>query len=159
MSLSLALDWIIKIEGGYVNDPDDPGGETKYGISKRAFPTEDIRNLTEERARFLYAEGYWTPGCSALDKISPALAVAYFDMVVNSGRTAARRVLYSSMGFDPDTAVKWTDVEARVRHLGTDAALIAFLLERVFFLNSLAHSRKYIRGWINRQRALKDLLV
>ena len=39
----LASDWILQTEGGYVNDPADPGGETKYGISKKAYPTVDIK--------------------------------------------------------------------------------------------------------------------
>ena len=45
------IEGVIEKEGGYVNDPDDPGGETKYGISKKAFPKEDIKNLTIVRAK------------------------------------------------------------------------------------------------------------
>ena len=41
---------LIGFEGGYVNNPADPGGETKYGISRRAYPGEDIANMTVERA-------------------------------------------------------------------------------------------------------------
>ena len=44
------IEVVLKHEGGYVNDPDDPGGETKYGISKKAYPDEDIKELTIERA-------------------------------------------------------------------------------------------------------------
>lgn len=48
-------------EGGEVNDPDDPGGHTKYGISKRAYPNEDIGALTPERASHLAQRDYWFP--------------------------------------------------------------------------------------------------
>ncbi len=51
----------VDVEGGYVNDLDDPGGETKFGISKRAYPNEDIKNLTIERAKFLGKRDYWYP--------------------------------------------------------------------------------------------------
>lgn len=44
MNFDLAFEIIIGHEGGYVNDPRDPGGETRYGISKRAYPNEDINN-------------------------------------------------------------------------------------------------------------------
>lgn len=81
---------IIGIEGGYVNDPDDPGGETKYGISKRAFPDEDIKNLTLERAKFLYYTHYWAP--LDLDMIRHrTIAMEIFDVAVNMGRSIARR--------------------------------------------------------------------
>lgn len=46
-------------EGGYVNDPRDPGGETKYGIAKRSHPKEDIKNLTIEQAITIYNKEYW----------------------------------------------------------------------------------------------------
>jgi len=49
---------IFAHEGGYVNDPDDLGGEINYGICKRYFPDEDIKNLTKERAKELYYEHY-----------------------------------------------------------------------------------------------------
>jgi lysozyme family protein len=43
-----AIEIILKHEGGYVNDPDDPGGETKFGITKRNYPTLNIKSLTVE---------------------------------------------------------------------------------------------------------------
>ena len=50
MTFEEAVKSVLKHEGGYVNDPKDPGGETNFGISKRAFPDLDIKNLTEEDA-------------------------------------------------------------------------------------------------------------
>lgn len=78
-----ALGFVLPQEGGYVNDPDDPGGETKWGISKRAYPNEDIKNLTPERACTIYATDYWDAcGC---DAIPFPLNVAVFDSAVNCG--------------------------------------------------------------------------
>ena len=45
------IETVLKHEGGYVNDKDDPGGETKYGISKRSFPQYDIKALSEDDAK------------------------------------------------------------------------------------------------------------
>lgn len=49
----------IKLEGGYVNDPDDPGGETKFGISKRSYPHVEIASLTPEAAAEIYKKDFW----------------------------------------------------------------------------------------------------
>ncbi|KWT77357.1 glycosyl hydrolase 108 family protein [Candidatus Magnetominusculus xianensis] len=62
-----AVRFVLDAEGGYVNDPDDPGGETKYGISKRAYPSLDIKSLTIEDAKRLYRRDYWgRASCDAL---------------------------------------------------------------------------------------------
>ena len=55
-------DGIIQVlhhEGGYVNAPQDPGGETKFGISKRAYPNVDIKNLSRKQAIKIYYDDYW----------------------------------------------------------------------------------------------------
>src|SRR4030067_2776049 len=54
-----AIDLILAEEGGYVIDPLDPGGETKYGISKRAYPEINIPSLTTEQGKAIYMGDYW----------------------------------------------------------------------------------------------------
>ncbi len=62
-----AFELTVGLEGGYTNDPKDPGGETKYGISKRWNPDVDIKNLTVDQAKAIYLKRYWTPcGCDSL---------------------------------------------------------------------------------------------
>ena len=61
MTFDDAFEALMAHEGGYANDPRDPGGETKYGISKRAYPAVDIRNLTLEAAKAIYKRDYWRP--------------------------------------------------------------------------------------------------
>jgi lysozyme family protein len=91
-------------EGGYVNDPADPGGETKYGISKRAYPGEDIAGLTLDRAKQLYARDYWGPaGCDGLPDL---VKYEMFDLAVNTsapGKPAtAIKLLQRAVGADED---------------------------------------------------------
>lgn len=50
---------VLRHEGGYVCDPADPGGETKYGISKRSYPSLDIKNLSVQQARDIYLRDFW----------------------------------------------------------------------------------------------------
>jgi lysozyme family protein len=74
---------VVGEEGNYVNDPHDPGGETKYGISKRAYPNEDIKNLTLERAMFLYERDYWNP--LVAHKLPGKFMFLAFECAVNQG--------------------------------------------------------------------------
>jgi len=68
----------LEHEGGYVHDPKDLGGETKYGIAKRFYPDVDIKNLTEDEAKEIYKKDYWD---------------RHFDMCVNQGYGTAIRIL------------------------------------------------------------------
>lgn len=85
---------VVGIEKGYVNDPADPGGETKYGISKRAYPELDIASLTLGDAQGIYFKDYWTPaGCEGLPWKS---ALCLFDCAVNQGLSAAKSLWVAS---------------------------------------------------------------
>ena len=74
-----AFKFVLRWEGGdrYTNDPKDPGGETKYGISKRAHPTLDIKHLTPEKALEIYLEKYWFP--SGADDLDFPMCLLVFD--------------------------------------------------------------------------------
>lgn len=63
---------LLVVEGGYVNDPNDPGGETKYGISKRSYPHVDIKNLTEDDARKIFVEDYFNPYFGLFSRLNAA---------------------------------------------------------------------------------------
>jgi lysozyme family protein len=80
----LAIDLSLENEGGYANDPNDPGGETNFGISSRAYPNEDIKNLTKEHAVYLYKRDYWYP--LRLDSVrDQRLANNLFDFGIHHG--------------------------------------------------------------------------
>ena len=85
------IEKVLEHEGGYVNDPTDRGGETKYGITKKFYPSIDIKNLTKEQAKKIYHQDYWRPG--KCDEVPPQLRHIYFDMCVNFGRGGAVKVL------------------------------------------------------------------
>ena len=75
----LAIPRVITNEGGYVNDPDDPGGETHWGISKRSYPSLDIKNLTEDEAVAIYLKDFWKYD----GIIDQEVATKVFDSYVN----------------------------------------------------------------------------
>ena len=83
-NFKIAFKEIIGIEGGYVNDPTDKGGETKFGISKRAYPKLNIKNLTLKQAEEIYYNDYWF--ALKLDYINELnIALELFDTGVNMG--------------------------------------------------------------------------
>ncbi len=78
-NFELAIPVVLKNEGGYVNDPDDAGGETNFGISKSSYPNVDIKNLTVEEASAIYKRDFWK-----FDGINDqAAATKLFDAYVN----------------------------------------------------------------------------
>lgn len=78
-----AFRMVVGHEGGYVNHPDDPGGETKYGISKRYHPGEDIKGMTLLRAKEIYKANYWDKISG--DRIPWPWNYLLFDTIVNQG--------------------------------------------------------------------------
>lgn len=118
----------------YENDPDDPGGATKFGIDKRSHPREDIRNLTEARAKEIYWEEYWLRyNC---ESYTYPMGEVIFNCCVNAGWGRAQKIL------------------------ATGATIAdAFLDEQEAFYRRLAaarpSSKKFLRGWLNRTGALR----
>ena len=112
-AFDLAVEFILEREGGWVNDPHDPGGETHFGISKRAYPLEDIPNMTRERATLLYKRDYWeTASCG---EFPPAIGIALFDSAINQGVFAAIKLLQRSLSVVEDGVVGDETLEAAKR--------------------------------------------
>lgn len=112
MDFDAAFERTIGHEQGYQCDPDDSGNwtggrvdagallGTKYGISAAAYPGEDIRNITLDRAKSLYRRDYWGPaGC---DVVPDAMKADLFDAAVLAGVGAARRMLQRAAGVHDD---------------------------------------------------------
>lgn len=134
-------------EGGYVNNPSDPGGETKYGISKRAYPAEDIAGLTIERAKAIYLRDYWGPaGC---DAVPPSIKADLFDMAVNAGVRQAVKALQLAAGVTQDGIIGPQTLQALGQFPG--GVLVArFNGARLAHLASLPTWPAFGRGWAHR---------
>src|SRR5690606_35419583 len=93
-----AVEVVLEHEGGYVNDPRDPGGETKYGISKRSYPDLNISSLTRGDAIAIYYRDWWKR--YGYDRLQDdAVATKVFDMAVNMGASTAHRLLQEALVF------------------------------------------------------------
>lgn len=100
LDFNYCVEQILKHEGGYVNDPRDPGGETNFGISKRAYPNLDIKSLTKEVAIEIYRRDYW----NRIDKTFPELNLLVFDAAVNQGVSAANNLVTAIKSLNLKTA-------------------------------------------------------
>jgi len=142
-----AFERVIGHEGGYVNDPRDPGGETHYGISKRSYPMEDIMGLTIERARLLYRRDYWGPaGC---DAVPDAIKFDLFDMAVNSGVKTAIKTLQCAAGADVDGIIGPRTLLA-VQSMPAARLVARFNGARLAYMTDAAGWPTFSRGWAKR---------
>lgn len=145
-AFEVAVELILKHEGGYVNHPRDPGGETNYGISKRAYPELDIRNLTREQAIAIYERDYWDK-CRC-DEMPSGLALSVFDMAVNAGNARAIRILQYILGVSVDGRIGPITLAASQDTIETD--IYEYANKRLEFYQSLPTWNTFGRGWTRR---------
>ena len=147
MSFDRAFEMVIGHEGGLVENPADPGGLTKFGISQRAYPHEDIRNLTLERAKELYHRDYWAPIKG--DQLPESLSLCLFDMAVNSGIAQAVRTLQRAIDVPVD-GILGPSTLGKALSLPTEILVSYFQAERLLYLVSLPTFPHFGRGWTRR---------
>ena len=138
---------LINSEGGYVFNAADPGGETKFGVSKRSYPTLDIKNLTLADAKGIYKRDFWDR--AQCDSLPPVLAFQVFDAAVNSGIGQSIRFLQRAVGVADDGSVGPMTLTAIQRR--DSAELVArFNAERLDFMTRLTTWDTFSRGWARR---------
>ena len=141
---NLAIEGVLRNEGGYTFDTSDPGGETKYGISKRAYPGEDIKGMTLDRAKAIYLRDYWGPaGC---DRVPDGIRFDLFDMAVNSGISRATRTLQMCVGTTQD-GVLGPKTLAAVAQMDAARLCAHFNGARLAFMAGLPTWPSFSRGW------------
>jgi lysozyme family protein len=127
-----ALNFVLAHEGGLVDDKNDPGGLTNFGICQRSYPELDIRNLTKFEAGQIYRSDYWDK-IGGDDLVWP-LDICVFDTAVNCGR--GRAILFQN------NTLNWQD----------------YLIRRIAHYNSLPTAGLYLHGWLNRTLDLWKLI-
>lgn len=138
---------VLVIEGGLVNDPDDPGGLTKYGISQRAYPMLDIANLTREQAIEIYRRDYWDK--SHAGQLPVPVDAYVFDSAINQGAGYAIKQLQEVVGTKPDGI--FGPITLRMVWYGDRKETGAlYLAERAIDYMALMKFSKYGRGWLKR---------
>lgn len=146
MGFSRAVEFVLDEEGGFVDNPRDPGSATNYGISQRAYPDVDIRALTRDDAIAIYQRDYW----DRLPVLRDGVALAVFDCAVNVGLTRAIRILQLSVGARAD-GICGPKTRAAVRAVPERELLVLFSAERARYYALLDDLDDYFaRGWMRR---------
>jgi lysozyme family protein len=153
-----AMKFVLRWEGGYVNHPSDPGGETNFGISKRAHPDLDMKILTKEMAKKIYRKEYWDKVRG--DDLPDEIAVAVMDYAVNSGVDQASEALQGIVhavvdGHIGDKTIAQVKVASDL--LGSKRVAKKIVMQRSDFLCGLISNPDYIpfmKGWMRRTHSL-----
>lgn len=149
-----AVEYVLGVEKGYVNDPDDSGGETNYGISKSAYPQIDIKNLTRSEAIDIYYKDYWLKG--NFDKVNDyRLATLGFSVAVTSGVKAGGKILQKAcnlLGADlvVDGALGTKSIQKINGYKYPKALLTAARYFATDHYRSCRNAPKYLAGWLGR---------
>lgn len=161
-----SLPFILQWEGGYVNNPNDPGGATNKGVTQKVYdawrrkqglPTRSVKEIQDSEVQAIYDTGYWLPPrCNVL---MDHLNLVQFDTAVNMGPGRAVRFLQAAVGtavdgdFGPNTlkAVDGSDL---------GATLVKYCDEREAYYRRLAQRNPrlnvFLKGWLNRLNALRQ---
>jgi lysozyme family protein len=133
---------LISSEGEYVNDPADPGGETKFGISKRSYPNVDIKSLTLEGAKDIYRRDFW----NVLSTTHSAVKFQAFDFAVNSGIQTAIRKLQVAVKVADDG--HWGPISsAALEKMDLNDVLLRYIGLRLEFMTKLKTFGRFGAGW------------
>jgi lysozyme family protein len=159
-----AMRFIMKWEGGFVDDPDDRGGRTNKGVTQKVYDSwrsrkghsaRDVKQITDDEVQAIYRDDYWAPaGC---DLLRHRLDLAQFDTSVNMGTGRAVRIVQEAVGvgvdgkFGPNTRRACDSCD-----LGT--ALIRYTKIREGLYRRFAQApgqAKFLKGWLNRLNDLR----
>ena len=149
------LEMILHHEGGYVNHPKDPGGETNLGVTKRVYEewggTKDMRDLTVEDVAPIYEKNYW--GRVKGDELPNGLDLCVFDFCVNAGTGRAAKYLQSMVGATRDGAIgpnTLRQVNEYIEVNGLQATIQTYQTNRQRYYEKLKTFETFGRGWTRR---------
>ena len=149
------LKLILHHEGGYVNHPKDPGGETNLGVTKRVYEewggTKDMKDLTVEDVSPIYKKNYWDK--MKCDDLPSGLDLCVFDFGVNAGPGRAAKYLQTLIGtvadggIGPNTLAKLKEYTDKT---GVKETITNYQNDRQSYYEKLSTFKTFGRGWTRR---------
>ena len=160
-----AIAYTLPDEGGYVDDPYDNGGPTKWGISKRVYPNLDIEHLSRDQAIAIYYRDYWLNW--GFGRLAPAISAKVFDLAIVMGEREATKCLQRACRacgrplledgiIGAVTGAATIEISSAVASGALSPLLAALRSEAAgFFIAAAAielpnHDQEFLPGWLNR---------
>lgn len=151
MNFDQAYDFLIGQEGGYSNNPSDPGGETMWGITRRVALQEgyqvDMHYLSRETAKGITQKRYWD--AISIDALQPVMRLPVFDAAFNSGPAQAVKWLQRALDVGDDGTMGPLTLAAAQKADGLKTVVL-FECERLDLMTSLPTWGQFSRGWARR---------
>jgi len=147
------LDLVLKSEGGWVNNPKDPGGETNLGVTKAVWeewvghPVATMKNLTKDDVAPLYEQKYWRP-CYG-EVLPRGLDFLCFSFGINAGSGRSVKLLQQSLGLVSDGVIG-SKVMQKLRESNIADVIKSFSESRREYYKSLKNFPIFGKGWISR---------
>ena len=160
-----SLEIMLKSEGGYVNHPSDPGGETNLGVTKAVyeeycmkndFTVKDMKDLKIADVTPIYRNNYWQR-CKC-DDLPTGVDLQTFDIAVNSGAGRAGKILQRVVGAEVDGGIGPKTLEAVAKMEPLDI-IRAMGVEREAFYRELPTFDTFGKGWLNRNKHTTDVAI
>lgn len=157
-----ALAHVLEMEGGFTDDPHDPGGPTNKGITLSNFASwrgvelspgqrddliRQLKSIAEAEVRAIYRQRYWD--VAKCREMAPALAFFHFDAAVNHGPTGAARLLQAAAGADVDGIIG-PQTQGKITAMPIGKLLSSYAAKRRKHYRALAHFWRFGRGWLRR---------
>jgi lysozyme family protein len=150
-----ALEIILEHEGGYVNHPKDPGGETNLGVTKRVYEDfggeKEMKELTQEDVEPIYQENYWDK-CKC-DDLPAGLDLCVFDFGVNAGPGRAAKYLQTMIGTVADGGIGPNTLKTLSSYVDTHGVVKTveqYQANRQEYYEGLSTFDTFGRGWTRR---------
>lgn len=158
------LEIILHHEGGYVNHPKDPGGETNLGVTKRVYEEwggkKDMKELTPADVSPIYKKNYWDRVRG--DDLPAGLDLCVFDFGVNAGTGRAAKYLQKMIGTTPDGGIGPATLQKLKEYVddqGVEHTIKLYQMGRQKYYESLSTFSTFGRGWTRRVEETTDLAL
>ena len=155
-----ALEYLVKSEGGYVDNPKDPGGRTNLGVTQKVWESwvgresneKEMRSLTKANVEPLYKRKYWD-ACKC-DSLPSGIDYLVFDASVLSGVGFSTKTLQSCVGVSVDGQIGNQTIEA-IKKIAPSDLIERFSEAKINFYKSLVTFPTFGKGWLNRVEEVK----
>ena len=156
------LAFTLKEEGGFSNNPNDPGGATMCGVTlnvyrawknNQSLTPDDLKNISQQELSDLYSQKYWVP--SSCDKLPIGISLSVFDMSVNAGVGRSIRLLQSSIGAISDGSIG-PQTLSKVASFDATDVINKLADQHTSFYKSLPAFKYFGKGWLSRVDSRKQ---